>query len=97
VIADGVFGDPAKRARIERAAAAAGVPFAGFWLETQEAVLEARVGGRRGDASDADVAIVRAQAAMQTGRIDWVSIDAGGSIEATAERVRGALAQSAQG
>ena len=88
VIADGVFGGPDQRARIERAAAAAAVPFSGFWLQAPEAVLEARVGGRRGDASDADVAVVRAQRAMATGAVDWVSIDASGSVEAVAELVR---------
>ncbi len=87
VIADGVFGGPDQRARIERAAAAAGVPFQGFWLEAPEAVLEARVEGREGDASDADIAVVRAQAAMRTGAIDWSSIDASGSVEAVAGRI----------
>jgi len=93
VIADGVFADPAKRARIEAAAAAAGVPFRGFWLEAPEAVLEARVGARTGDASDADIAVVRAQAAMPTGRIDWQRIDATGTVETVAGRVAAALAQ----
>jgi aminoglycoside phosphotransferase family enzyme len=97
VIADGVFGDPAKRARIERAAEAAAAPFVGFWLEAPEAVLEARVGRRRGDASDADVAIVRAQATMPTGTIYWARIDAGGSVEATAARIRQQVAGSPQG
>lgn len=92
VVADGVFADPAKRERIERAASAAGVSFCGFWLEAPEPVLEERVGGRRGDASDADIAVVRAQAAMPTGRIDWQRIDATGTIEAVAGRVGAALA-----
>lgn len=87
VIADGVFGGPEKRARIEQAAEAAGVPFVGVWLEAAESVLAARVAGRRGDASDADLAVVRAQAAMQTGSIDWLAIDASGSVEAVAGRI----------
>ena len=97
VIADGVFGGPEMRARIERAAAVAGVPFFGFWLEAPETVLEARVERREGDASDADIAVVRAQAAMRTGTIDWVSIDAAGSIEAVAGRIGGELARGEAG
>ncbi len=97
VIADGVFGDPAKRARIERAASASGVPFRGIWLEAPEAVLEARVGGRTGDASDADVAVVRAQAAMQTGRIDWLRVPATGDVAAVADLVAKAVDAQAAG
>ncbi len=91
VIADGVFGGPEKRARIERAAAAAGVPFVGVWLEAPESVLEERVAGRRGDASDADLAVVRAQRTMRTGVIDWTSIDASGTVEEVAQRLAAAL------
>jgi len=87
VIADGVFGGPEKRARIEQAAAAAGVPFVGVWLEAPEGVLEERVAGRRGDASDADLAVVRAQAAMVTGVVGWRRIDASGSVDEAAARV----------
>ena len=87
VIADGVFGGPEQRARIEAAATTAGVPFSGFWLEAPEAVLEARVGARRGDVSDADIAVVRQQAAMQTGRISWAAIDASGGVDEVARRI----------
>ena len=92
VIADGVFGGPEKRARIEEAAEAAGVPFLGVWLEAPESVLVERVAGRRGDASDADPAVVRAQAAMATGVIGWRRIDASGSVDAVAARVLQAVA-----
>jgi predicted kinase len=87
VIADGVFGAPEQRARIERAAAAAGVPFVGVWLQAPEAVLEARVAGRRGDASDADLEVVRAQRAMATGEVTWQRIDASSSVEVVAAQV----------
>ena len=97
VIADGVFGGPDKRARIERAAAAAGAPFFGVWLEAPEPVLEARVGGRERDASDADIAVVRAQSAMRTGAIDWSSIDACGPVEVVADRVRRELDRGGAG
>ncbi len=91
VIADGVFGDPAKRERIARAAAAAAVPFQGFWLEAPQAVLEERVAKRRNDASDADLAVVRAQGAMAAGPMEWESIAATDSVEKVAERLAARL------
>lgn len=87
VIADGVFGGPEKRARIERAAEVAGVPFVGVWLEAPERVLEERVAGRRGDASDADLEVVRAQKQMATGAITWRRIDASAGVAEVAGRV----------
>ena len=87
VIADGVFGDPAKRERIAQAAEAAAVPFHGFWLKAPQAVLEERVSRRRNDASDSDLAVVRAQGAMAAGPVDWVSIAATDSVERVAERL----------
>jgi predicted kinase len=91
VIADGVFGDPAKRAQIARAADAAAVPFQGFWLEAPQAVLEERVAKRRNDASDADLAVVRAQGAMAAGPVDWEPIAATDSVEKVAERLAARL------
>jgi hypothetical protein len=61
VVCDAVYGRRSDRQAIERIATDLGVPFHGFWLEAPEAVLEARVTARIGDASDADVAVVRRQ------------------------------------
>lgn len=91
VITDAVFGSPAERAAIEAVAATAGVPFTGFWLEAPEVVLEARVAGRTGDASDATVRIVRAQRKMAPGPIGWRRIDASGTPDAVAASTRAAL------
>jgi aminoglycoside phosphotransferase family enzyme/predicted kinase len=91
VIADGVFGDAAKRARIERAAEATAVPFHGFWLEAPESLLVSRVAGRSGDASDADLAVVRAQAAMRTGAVTWTHVPATGDVAGVAARLAGEL------
>lgn len=63
VVLDATFRDPALRARAETLAAEAGVPFQGLWMDAPLAVLEARVAGRTGDASDATVEVLRAQAA----------------------------------
>jgi len=64
VVADAVFGREAERSPLERLAAELGVRFRAVWLEAPDAVLEARVAARTGDASDAGVAVVRHQGAM---------------------------------
>jgi aminoglycoside phosphotransferase family enzyme/predicted kinase len=74
VIADATFLDPAHRTAI--AAAAGHVPFQGFWLQAPLPVLEARVGARRGDASDATVEVLRRAAPSDPGPSDWTAIDA---------------------
>ncbi len=57
VIADATFMDEARRRQI--AAAAGGAPFLGIWLEAPADLLLARVAARTGDASDADVGVLR--------------------------------------
>ncbi len=74
VIADASFRDATDRAAIEVAAGAA--PFVGVWLTAPLAVLEARVGARIGDASDADIAVLRQAAAADPGGGAWAEIDA---------------------
>jgi aminoglycoside phosphotransferase family enzyme/predicted kinase len=78
VIADAVFLNRTDRAAI--AASAAGAPFLGVCLTAPLDVLEARVAARTGDASDADVAVLRRAAATQRDGTaqprDWPEIDA---------------------
>jgi aminoglycoside phosphotransferase family enzyme/predicted kinase len=76
VVLDATFLRPEQRARAEAVARTAGAPFHGLWLEAPPAVLEARVSGRRGDASDADLAVLRAQLARDPGSMSWTPIDA---------------------
>lgn len=76
VIADAVFGAAWQRDQIQQAAAQAGVPFFGFWLEADETLLIERVEARIGDASDADAAIVRAQAGLAGQNNSWVTLNA---------------------
>jgi aminoglycoside phosphotransferase family enzyme/predicted kinase len=72
VVCDAVYGLEGQRQAIGRIAARAGVPFRPFWLEAPPGVLEARVAARVGDASDADVAVVRRQhEAIDTGAVAW--------------------------
>ncbi|MEK0081946.1 AAA family ATPase [Benzoatithermus flavus] len=89
VIADAVYGEAAQREAIEAVAKAAGVPFRPVWLEAAEPVLEARVGARRGDASDADLAVVRAQArTMDPSAVLWPRVAAGRPLDEVAADVR---------
>jgi aminoglycoside phosphotransferase family enzyme/predicted kinase len=75
-IADAVFARQADRDVIEQAAAAAGMPFIGVWLDAPQHVLVARVAARHGDPSDADAEVIRGQLAHERGAIGWHRIDA---------------------
>jgi aminoglycoside phosphotransferase family enzyme/predicted kinase len=85
VVLDATFLDPALRARAAETARAAGVSFQGVWLEAPAEVLRARVAGRRGDASDATVAILEAQLSTEAGLMDWTVLDASGAPERVAQ------------
>lgn len=91
VIVDAVFALPDERARIAAVASACRVPFAGLWLDAAPDVLKTRVAARRGDASDATVAVVERQLDQEPGAITWHRIDAGHGAEATFARAFGVL------
>ena len=86
-IVDAVFAAADERAAI--AQAAAGVAFHGLFLTADLATRLARVGGRKGDASDADAAVARAQERYDLGAMQWTLVDASDSPE---ETLRGAKA-----
>jgi aminoglycoside phosphotransferase family enzyme/predicted kinase len=86
VVLDATFLRPELRTRAEASAAAAGAPFHGIWLDAPAEVLEARVAGRRGDASDAGVAVLRAQLGRDPGPITWTVLNAAEPVERTVER-----------
>ncbi|MBI1405788.1 MAG: AAA family ATPase [Caulobacter sp.] len=85
VILDAVFLKPEERAAAARIAAAAGAPFEGLWLEAPQALLEQRIAGRTGDASDADVAVLRGQITRDLGEMTWLRVDSDGAFEPAAE------------
>ncbi len=90
-IVDAVFARQAERDAI--AQAAPGTPFHGLFLTADLGVRVARVGGRTGDASDADAAIARAQEQYDLGALDWHEVDASGTPEETLRRGQAALGQ----
>jgi aminoglycoside phosphotransferase family enzyme/predicted kinase len=93
-IMDAVFAQPAERFAAEQSAAVLGVPFHGFFLEAPLATRLHRVGGRRGDASDADAEIAREQENYQIGDLNapgWQRLDASGTPDETLARAREAL------
>lgn len=74
VVLDAMFLDPAMRRAARDAAGDA--PFTGFWLDAPIEVLRARVASRRGDASDATVAVLERAARAEPGTLDWQRLDA---------------------
>jgi predicted kinase len=88
VIVDAVFLRPEDRLSIEEAAARASVPFIGLWLEAPADVLRRRVEQRRGDASDADAAVVRTQLEQEPGDIRWSRITAAENYAAVLQKAR---------
>ncbi len=93
-IVDAVFLQPSDRQALEEAAAAAGVPFLGVWLDAPEDVLVARVEARRRDPSDADAAVVRAQLSRGPGPIGWHRLQAGAGPQAVAAAAAELLARA---
>ena len=91
VIADAVFARHADREAIERAAAVAGVPFIGLWLDAPEPVLIGRSASRRRDPSDADAAVIRNQLAQDMGPMLWHRVDASAAAEQVLQHAAGVL------
>jgi hypothetical protein len=97
VVADAVYARPAERDAIAAVASKAQVPFVGLWLEAPADALAARIGARRGDASDATAAVLRQQLAYDLGRIDWHRIDASGPADAVIGTARRTSARAVAG
>ena len=90
-IVDAVFLRPEDRAAIEEAAQRTSVPFVGLWLDAPRGVLVERVGRRRGDASDADAAVVDLQSMQDVGPRPWRPIDAAADLDAVVRQAASAL------
>ncbi len=91
VLVDAVHGQPAERDALEALAAMLGVPFRGLWLDASLGARRERVTARRGDASDADAAVVSQQESYDLGDIGWARLDAGQPLDRLEEQAREAL------
>lgn len=83
VVLDAVFAREDERDAAQELAKSLNVRFTGLWLAAPPAILKSRVTGRRGDASDADAAVVEKQLGYQPGEIHWEKVDASGSLDAS--------------
>ena len=72
VIVDAVFAKPDERAEIAKIAPAA---FDGLFLTASLGTRLSRVGGRSGDASDADTIVARRQEDFDLGQISWTKVE----------------------
>jgi aminoglycoside phosphotransferase family enzyme/predicted kinase len=87
-ILDAVFAREDEREAAEELAGGTNARFTGLWLAAAPAILKSRVTGRRGDASDADAAVVEKQLGYQPGEIRWKKVDVSGSVAASETNVR---------
>jgi len=76
VVADATFLRDEERQAIAAVARAGGAPITGLWLEAPSEALAQRLAARRGDASDADRAVLEKQLGIATGAIEWERVDA---------------------
>ena len=91
-IVDAVFAEPADREAIARVAKAAGVPFAGLWLDAPEPVRIVARERAVADASDAGVDVVRQQRAYRVESLRWDRLDASGTRQQLLDAAIAALA-----
>jgi uncharacterized protein len=88
-IVDAVFANASERTAI--AQAASGAAYHGLFLTADLARRLARVGTRKGDASDAGAAVARRQEQYDLGPRDWLEVDASGDPADTLRRAKAAL------
>jgi len=81
VIVDAVSLKSSERRSFVTVAEAAGVPFAGIWLEAPPATMDRRLRARRHDASDASPEVLTQQLQQDPETVEWVRIKAGGNPE----------------
>ncbi|MDF1790950.1 MAG: AAA family ATPase [Thalassobaculaceae bacterium] len=91
VIVDAVNQRPEEREALADLAADMDIDFTGLWLEAPTETLVARADTRSRDASDADGAVVTAQAERDLGYLDWYRIDASGDPDTTLKAAQAAV------
>lgn len=93
VILDVVAARPAERAAFAEAAAPAGAPFTGIWLEAPAMLRSVRVVARIGGASDAAAAVVAQQEGFDLGPMEWRCVSARAAPEDIHADILAALLQ----
>jgi len=91
VIADAVCARPEERGAMAELALGQGCPFTGLWLEAPPGLLEARLGARVRDASDATADVLREQLHRGAGIVEWHHVDAAKGAEAVLQVARNLL------
>lgn len=94
-VVDATFLRQEERRAIEALAQAAGVAFTGLWLDAPREVLARRIAARRGDASDADLAVLDWQLGLDPGAVFWRRVDAAGGLAETVAAARALSATTA--
>jgi predicted kinase len=92
VIVDATFLLESGQAFVKEAAGAA--PLKGYWLDAPLSVRLARVAGRKGDASDADMAVAVAQMTPDALPSWWRRIDADRSVAEIVDEIAADLAMT---
>ena len=92
-IIDGVFAAEEERDAIAALARERNVPLNGLYLVADLATRQARIGRRRGDASDATQEVAAQQEGYNIGHVGWATIDASGTQEQTLQSCRDAIAE----
>ncbi|WP_025037589.1 bifunctional aminoglycoside phosphotransferase/ATP-binding protein [Bradyrhizobium sp. DOA9] len=92
-IIDGVFAREDERDAIAALARERNVALNGLFLVANLATRQARIGGRRGDASDATPEVAALQEHYNIGRVDWATIDASGTQQQTLQNCRNVIAE----
>lgn len=87
-IVDAVFAAEEERNAIAALARARGVPFHGLFLTADLDTRIKRLGGRIGDASDADDAVARRQEHYDLTDLAWTRVDASGTPDETLKRAK---------
>ena len=93
VIVDGVFARDVERDAFAALARDCNVPFTGLFLVADLATRQTRIGGRRGDASDATQEVAALQEHYNIGHIGWTTIDASGTQAQTLQNCRDVVAE----
>ena len=93
-IIDGVFAREDERDAVAALARERNVPLSGLFLVADLATRQARIGGRRGDASDATQEVAALQEHYNIGHVGWATIDASGTQAQTLQNCRDAIAES---